>query len=151
MSNMRGLSVFISDLRNARARELEERRVNTELAKIRSKFRDIKLSGYDRKKYICKLLYMYILGWNVDFGHLEAVTLVSSTKYSEKQVGYLGVTLMMNEHHDLVPLVVNSLRKDLLDANELFNCLALHCIANIGGTEMAGALSMEVHQLLVSG
>jgi len=39
MSTMRGLTTFISDLRNARARELEERRINKELANIRSKFK----------------------------------------------------------------------------------------------------------------
>ena len=147
---MRGLTVFISDLRNARMRELEERRINTELAKIRSKFRDTKLSGYERKKYVCKLLYMYILGWNVDFGHLEAITLLSSSKYSEKQIGYLGVTLFLNQHHDLLHLVVNSIRKDLLDTNELFNCLALHCIANIGGQHLGEALAPEVHHLLMN-
>jgi AP-2 complex subunit alpha len=36
---MRGLVSFIADLRNARARELEEKRINKELANIRQKFR----------------------------------------------------------------------------------------------------------------
>lgn len=35
-SNMRGLVQFIADLRNARARDLEEKRINKELANIRS-------------------------------------------------------------------------------------------------------------------
>jgi AP-2 complex subunit alpha len=39
MSSMRGLTTFISDIRNARAKELEERRINKELANIRSKFK----------------------------------------------------------------------------------------------------------------
>jgi len=34
-ANMRGLVQFIADLRNARARELEEKRINKELANIR--------------------------------------------------------------------------------------------------------------------
>ncbi|KAE9979304.1 hypothetical protein BLS_009933 [Venturia inaequalis] len=138
---MRGLVTFIADLRNARARELEEKRINKELANIRQKFRDGKLGGYDRKKYVCKLLYIYILGWNVDFGHLEAVNLVSGTKYSEKQIGYLAVTLFLHEEHELVHLVINSIRKDLENHNELNNCLALHAIANVGGKEMGEALS----------
>ncbi|KAF2086786.1 Adaptor protein complex AP-2 alpha subunit [Saccharata proteae CBS 121410] len=147
---MRGLVSFIADLRNARARELEEKRINKELANIRQKFKEGGLNGYSRKKYVCKLLYIYILGWNVDFGHLEAVNLISANKYSEKQIGYLAVTLFLHEEHELLHLVVNSIRKDLLDHNELNNCLALHAIANVGGKEMGEALSTDVHRLLIS-
>ncbi|KAF7559102.1 hypothetical protein G7046_g5039 [Stylonectria norvegica] len=149
-SNMRGLVQFIADLRNARARELEEKRINKELANIRQKFKDGNLSGYHKKKYVCKLLYIYILGWNVDFGHLEAVNLISANKYSEKQIGYLAMTLFLHEKHELLHLVVNSIRKDLLDHNELFNCLALHAIANVGSREISEALTGEVHRLLIS-
>ena len=148
--SMRGLVQFIADIRNARARELEEKRINKELANIRQKFREGNLNGYSRKKYVCKLLYIYILGWNVDFGHLEAVNLVSAGRYSEKQIGYLAVTLFLHEEHELLHLVVNSIRKDLIDHNELFNCLALHAIANVAGKEMGEALSAEVHRLLIS-
>ncbi|KAF9348460.1 hypothetical protein BGX34_002467, partial [Mortierella sp. NVP85] len=147
---MRGLTVFIADIRNCRVRELEEKRINKEMANIRNKFKEGNLSGYDKKKYVCKLLYMYILGWDIDFGHMEAVNLISSPKYSEKQIGYLGITLLMHENSDLVRLVVNSIRKDLDDTNEIHNCLALHAIANIGGREMAESLAGDVHRLLVS-
>ena len=150
MSSMRGLVQFIADLRNARARELEEKRVIKELANIRQKFKAGNLNGYQKKKYVCKLLYVYIQGYDVDFGHLEAVNLISSNKYSEKQIGYLAVTLFLHEEHELLHLVVNSIRKDLLDNNELFNCLALHAVANVGGRELGEALATEVHRLLIS-
>ncbi|KAJ5096192.1 Coatomer/clathrin adaptor appendage Ig-like [Penicillium alfredii] len=150
MSSMRGLVQFIADLRNARARELEEKRVNKELANIRQKFKSGSLNGYQKKKYVCKLLYVYIQGYDVDFGHLEAVNLISSPKYSEKQIGYLAVTLFLHEQHELIHLVVNSIRKDLLDHHELNNCLALHAVANVGGRELGEALGGEVHRLLIS-
>ena len=124
------------------------------------------MNGYSRKKYVCKvsipiesvrtiltpakLLYIYILGWNVDFGHLEAVNLISASKYSEKQIGYLAVTLFLHEQHELIHLVINTIRKDLNDINELNNCLALHAIANVGGKEIGEALSIDVHRLLIS-
>lgn len=146
----KGLVSFIADIRQARARELEEKRINKELANIRQKFKDGKLNGYDKKKYVCKLLYIYILGWNVDFGHLEAVNLISANKFSEKQIGYLAVTLFFHEEHELLHLVVNSIRKDLVIHNELYNSLALHAIANVGGKAMGEALASEVHHLLIS-
>lgn len=64
--------------------------------------------------------------------------------------GYLAITLLMHENSDLVRLVINSIRKDLDEYNEISNCLALHAIANIGGKEMAEALSGDVHRLLIS-
>ncbi|KAG4304849.1 hypothetical protein PORY_001902 [Pneumocystis oryctolagi] len=148
--SMRGLMIFISDLRNAKGWELEEQRVNEELANIRCKFKDHYLNSYQKKKYVCKLLYIYILGWKIDFGHMEAVHLISSDKYSEKQIGYLAMTLLLHENHDLIRLVINSIKRDLLDSNEYYNCLALHAIANIGSEEMGKILVSDVKQLLMS-
>lgn len=63
------------------------KRMNKELANIRSKFKgDKTLDGYQKKKYVCKLLFIFLLGHDIDFGHMEAVNLLSSNKYSEKQI-----------------------------------------------------------------
>ena len=64
--------------------------------------------------------------------------------------GYLAVTLLMHENSDLLRLVVNSIRKDLDENNEINNCLALHAIANVGSNEMAESLVEDVHRLLIS-
>ncbi|KAF7436818.1 hypothetical protein PC9H_003651 [Pleurotus ostreatus] len=149
-ANMRGLTQFIADIRGARVRELEEKRINKEMANIRKKFKDGNLDGYQKKKYVAKIIFTYILGYKVDVGHMEAVNLISSAKYSEKQIGYLAVTLLMHENSDFLRLVVNSIRKDLDANNEIDNCLALHAIANVGGSEMAEALVEDVHRLLIS-
>ena len=109
------------------------------------------MNGYQKKKYVCKLLYIYIIGYPMTFGHLESLSLLASNKYSEKQIGYLAVTLLLNERNDLINLVVNSIRRDLVENNnELWNCLALHAIANVGGREMGEALGGDVYRLLIS-
>ncbi|KAF8078621.1 adaptin N terminal region-domain-containing protein [Lyophyllum atratum] len=149
-TSMRGLTQFIADIRGARVRDLEEKRINKEMANIRKKFKDGNLDGYQKKKYVAKIIFTYILGYKVDVGHMEAVNLISSSKYSEKQIGYLAVTLLMHENSDFLRLVVNSIRKDLDGNNEIDNCLALHAIANVGGSEMAEALAEDVHRLLIS-
>lgn len=70
-----------------KSRESEEKRINKELANIRGKFGEKKqLSGYDKKKYICKLIFTFLLGYDVEFGHMEAVNLMSAISYSEKQM-----------------------------------------------------------------
>ncbi|ODQ64216.1 Adaptor protein-like protein complex AP-2 [Nadsonia fulvescens var. elongata DSM 6958] len=147
---MKGLVQFIADLRNTQSRTQESTRINTELANIRSKFRDSSLSGYQKKKYVCKLLYMYTLGYDINFGFVEAIDLINSPKYTEKQIGYLAISTMINENHELVNLVVNSLQKDLDSLNEINNCLALHCIATIGGQEMCLTLNDAIYKLAIS-
>lgn len=83
---MRGLTQYIADLRACRVRELEEKRINKEMAHIRQKFKEGQLDGYQRRKYLAKIIFTYILGYNVDTGHMEAINLIASAKYSEKQI-----------------------------------------------------------------
>ena len=47
---------------------------------------DDRLDGYQKKKYVCKLLFIFLLGNDIDFGHQEAVNLLSSVRFSEKQI-----------------------------------------------------------------
>lgn len=39
-----------------------------------------------KNRYISKIIFTSILGYPVDIGHMEAVNLISSPKYSEKQI-----------------------------------------------------------------
>jgi AP-2 complex subunit alpha len=45
-----------------------------------------RVDGYQKKKYVCKLIYIYLLGYDIDFGHMEALGLLASNKYWEKAV-----------------------------------------------------------------
>ena len=75
------------NLNLGKSKEAEIKRINKELANIRSKFKgDKTLDGYQKKKYVCKLLFIFLLGHDIDFGHMEAVNLLSSNKYTEKQI-----------------------------------------------------------------
>jgi hypothetical protein len=38
------------------------------------------------RRYVAKIIFTYILGYKIDVGHMEAVNLISSSKYSEKQI-----------------------------------------------------------------
>lgn len=149
---MRGLAVFISDIRSSKSKEAEIKRINKELANIRSKFKgDKTLDGYQKKKYVCKLLFIFLLGHDIDFGHMEAVNLLSSNKYSEKQIGYLFISVLMNANNDLMKLIIQNVKNDLTSRNPIHVNLALQCIANIGSQEMAETFGPEIPKLLVSG
>ncbi|XP_073055599.1 AP-2 complex subunit alpha-1-like isoform X2 [Primulina eburnea] len=151
LSGMRGLSVFISDVRNCQNKEQERLRVDKELGNLRTRFKNERgLTHYEKKKYVWKMLYIYMLGYDVDFGHMEAVSLISAPKYPEKQVGYIVTSCLLNENHDFLRLAINTVRNDIIGRNETFQCLALTLVGNIGGREFAESLAPDVQKLLIS-
>ncbi|XP_042514191.1 AP-2 complex subunit alpha-1-like [Macadamia integrifolia] len=151
LSGMRGLSVFISDVRNCQNKEQERLRVDKELGNIRTRFKNERgLAPYEKKKYVWKMLYIYMLGYDVDFGHMEAVSLISAPKYPEKQVGYIVTSCLLNENHDFLRLAINTVRNDIIGRNETFQCLALTMVGNIGGREFSESLALDVQKLLMS-
>jgi len=160
MSQARGLQNFISDLRNAKSKEEESRRVDKELANIRKKFSQPHskhklissndLSSYQRKKYVWKLVYIHVLGYDVDFGHKEIIGLVKSSKTAEKQVGYVALSLLFESGDPMMMEILDVLRRDLLSSKDYCQSLALCSIANIQGLELIQALQNEVKSLLSS-
>ncbi|GAQ92348.1 adapitin protein [Klebsormidium nitens] len=149
-SGMRGLSTFIADIRNCQNKEAEKARVEKELANIRSKIKAAGMTGYEKKKYVWKMLYIYMLGYDVEYGQTEAIALMSAPKYAEKQVGYIVTAALLNETVQELRLVINTVRNDIISRNEIFQCLGLTFVANVGGTEFAESLAADVQQLLLS-
>ncbi|XP_047435704.1 AP-2 complex subunit alpha-2 isoform X2 [Mugil cephalus] len=82
---------------------------------------------------------------------MEAVNLLSSNKYTEKQIGYLFISVLVNSNSDLIRLINNGIKNDLASRNPSFMNLALHCIANVGSREMAEAFASEIPNILVAG
>ena len=122
-----------------------------ELAHIRKQFSDKSIDGYGLKKYIWKLLYMYMLGYDIEVGHMEALKLITSSKFSEKNGGYMACQLLWNENTEFLRLLVQTIKKDLAPSNEIYQSLALAFIANIGGQEFAESLAVDAKNLLISG
>eukprot|EP00529_Nitzschia_sp_RCC80_P041577 CAMPEP_0113473084 /NCGR_PEP_ID=MMETSP0014_2-20120614/17856_1 /TAXON_ID=2857 /ORGANISM="Nitzschia sp." /LENGTH=205 /DNA_ID=CAMNT_0000365829 /DNA_START=150 /DNA_END=764 /DNA_ORIENTATION=+ /assembly_acc=CAM_ASM_000159 len=171
-SQARGLQNFISDLRNAKSKEEEQKRVDKELANIRKKFTatgkqlaedgsNNALNSYQRKKYVWKLVYIHVLGYDVDFGHAEVLALVRSNKYSEKHVGYTALSLLMRGDDPMMNSVISTIRKDMTTpgpataknnapTTDTAQSLSLCCIANITGLELIQSLHQEVQHTLMA-
>lgn len=152
---MRGLTLFLKDLSKCEGVKHEElQRINKELANIRSKFKgDKPLNGYQKKKYICKLVFIFLLGYKFDFGLIEAINLLSSNAYSEKQAGYLFISVVMKEDSVHMPLIISTLKNDLSSSNYIFQNLALRFIANSTSDDIKCAdslIDLVINMLLYS-
>ena len=124
--------------------------MDKELANIRKAFSGGKLTPYDMKKYVWKLVFIHMLGCDVDFGHMEMISLVSSPTYAEKLVGYVAVSVMMKNTDEQIKLVIQAIKNDLQSTQDPVQCLALSAIANIGGKELAETVAGDVTRILFS-
>ncbi|GAV55236.1 hypothetical protein ZYGR_0AS05600 [Zygosaccharomyces rouxii] len=129
-NTIKGLQLFIADLRTTQQSEEQERRIQSELVKIQQHFETIsrkpgsndKLGGYQRKKYIAKLAYIYITSHTTKlnslmFGLDQIIELLRSNVFSEKFLAYM--TLQLFYVH---PSVVSKIGEDV--AYQVVNDLA---------------------------
>ncbi|KAH7818904.1 Adaptor protein complex 2 (AP-2), alpha subunitB [Monocercomonoides exilis] len=150
-SAFKGLNSFISDIRFCKTHDQESDRVEKELSHIREAFvNPKKMDLYERKKFVLKLMYIDILGYSVDFGHMEAMELIHSHKFQDKVIGYTVIGSLVNEKSELVRLINQALLTDLTSVRECVQCLALAFIANCGNAETAETLANNVAKILMN-
>ena len=77
------------------------------------------------KEFVLRLLYCEMLGHEVEFGYVHALTLTQSTNIVEKKVGYLAVSAFLHKDHPLMIMTVSSFHRDLSSDNFLVVCAAL--------------------------
>ena len=186
-SNIKGLQLFIADLRASHSSDEQERRIQSELVKIKQNFNVAsgrrrgsesglsstshvpvnilgadKQDGYQRKKSVAKLAYIYITSNttklnDILFGLDQILELLSSSVFSEKFMGYMTLGLLYQHKSveeaaskNLIRLLLN----DISSNNEDFSALALNFIGVAGRLSESFAydedLVVEVFQVLRS-
>jgi len=99
-----------------------------------------------RHRNVAKLLYMHMLGYPTHFGQMECVKLIASPTFPEKRIGYLGLMILLDEKHQVLMLVTNSLKTDFSHKNPYIVGLALASLGNICSADMARDLANEVEK-----
>ncbi|KAJ5074798.1 ap-1 complex subunit gamma [Anaeramoeba ignava] len=126
----------------AQIREL----IATESAKIRTFFRN-EDTKY-RPRNVIKALYMHMIGFPSSFAQLECLKLIATESFICKKIGYLGLSMLLEEESDILVLATNVMRNDLISGNSLFISLALTALGNLATEDMARDLAPEVEKLI---
>jgi AP-1 complex subunit gamma-1 len=103
-----------------------------------------------RHRNVAKLMFIHMLGYPTQFGQMECLKLISAQSFPEKRIGYLALTLLLNESAEVLTLVTNSLKLDLTNNNQYIQALSLIAIGNLATQDMARDLVSDVEKLLRS-
>ena len=142
------LDDFINAIRMADTIEHERFLIATEQAHIRAYVRDG--DPELRPRIVSKLVFLDMLGENLSWGQMEAITLMTHDRFSYKRVGYIGASVILDENAELSVLVTQTLLRDLQSPDHFIQCLALTFIANCGSTEVTRSVASEVQKLVQS-
>lgn len=127
----------------------EERAViSKECALIRTAIKEE--DEHYRQRNVAKLMYIHMLGYPTHFGQMECLKLISASGFPEKRIGYLALTLLLNEQAEVLTLVTNSLKIDLSSHSQYIQALSLITIGNLSTQDMARDLASDVEKLLRS-
>mmetsp|Transcript_26730 Transcript_26730/g.70238 ORF Transcript_26730/g.70238 Transcript_26730/m.70238 type:complete len:874 (+) Transcript_26730:75-2696(+) len=139
---------LIKCVRACKTQQDERDVIQKECASIRDGFR--KGDSERRASHVAKLLYVHMLGYPAHFGQLECLKLVTSNRFNDKRIGYLGAMLLLDELKDVSMLITNSLKNDLNHPMQYVSGLALCTLGTICSNDMARDLASEVEKLLKS-
>lgn len=140
------LRELIRNIRACKTAAEERSVIAKECALIRTAFKEE--DNTYRHRNVAKLLFMNMLGYPTHFGQIECLKLIASNKFSNKRIGYLGLTILLDENTDILMLVTNSIKNDLKSSNQYVNGIALCALGNIANGEMCSALCHEILEMI---
>ncbi|XP_054808762.1 AP-4 complex subunit epsilon-like [Prosopis cineraria] len=139
---------LIKSIGEARSKAEEDRIVLHEIETLKHRIIEPDIPKRKMKEYIIRLVYVEMLGHDASFGYIHAVKMTHDDNLLLKRTGYLAVTLFLNEDHDLIILIVNTIQKDLKSDNYLVICAALNAVCKLINEETIPAVLPQVIELL---
>lgn len=139
---------LIKSIGEARSKSEEDRIVLREIETLKARLSNPNNPKLKLKEYLIRLIYVEMLGNDASFGYIHAVKMTHDENLPLKRTGYLAVTLFLNEDHDLIILIVNTIQKDLKSDNYLVVCAALNAVCRLINEETIPAVLPQVVELL---
>lgn len=139
---------LVKSIGEARSKAEEDRIVLNEIETLKRRISEPEIPKRKMKEFIIRLVYVEMLGHDASFGYIHAVKMTHDDNLVLKRTGYLAVTLFLNEDHDLIILIVNTIQKDLKSDNYLIVCAALNAVCKLINEETIPAVLPQVVELL---
>ncbi|XP_010746455.3 AP-4 complex subunit epsilon-1 [Larimichthys crocea] len=148
LSSTSKLGNLIRGITELTSKHEEEKLIQRELASIKEQVSSPNTSMRQMKELMVRAIYCEMLGYEASFSYIHAIKLAQQGTALEKRVGYLAVSLFLNESHELLLLLVNTVLKDLQSTNLIEVCMALTVVSQMFPKDMIPAILPLVEEKL---
>ncbi|XP_061891354.1 AP-4 complex subunit epsilon-1 isoform X1 [Entelurus aequoreus] len=148
LSSTSKLGSLIRGITELTSKHEEEKLIQQELAAIKDQASSPNTSMRQMKELMVRAIYCEMLGYEASFCYIHAIKLAQQGTALEKRVGYLSVALFLNESHELLLLLVNTVLKDLQSTNLIEVCMALTLVSQLFPKDMIPAILPLVEERL---
>jgi len=118
------------------------------LEEIKQELRQYNLSV--KANAVAKLNYLQMLGYDISWAGFNVIEVMSSTKFTEKRIGYLAASQSFHQDTEVLMLATNMIRKDLSSTSMYEAGLTLSSLSCFLSPDLARDLSNDVLSLLTS-
>ncbi|XP_037624076.1 AP-4 complex subunit epsilon-1 [Sebastes umbrosus] len=148
LSSTSKLGHLIRGITELTSKHEEEKLIQRELVSIKEQVSSPNTSMRQMKELMVRAIYCEMLGYEASFSYIHAIKLAQQGTALEKRVGYLAVSLFLNESHELLLLLVNTVLKDLQSTNLIEVCMALTVVSQMFPKDMIPAILPLVEEKL---
>lgn len=148
LSSTSKLGALIRGITELTSKHEEEKLIQRELASLKEQVSSPNTSMRQMKEAMVRAIYCEMLGYEASFSYIHAIKLAQQGSILDKRVGYLAVSLFLNENHELLLLLVNTVLKDLQSTNLIEVCMALTVVSQMFPKDMIPAILPLVEEKL---
>lgn len=148
LSSTSKLGNLIRGITELTSKHEEEKLIQRELSSIKEQVSSPNTTMRQMKELMVRTIYCEMLGYEASFCYIHAIKLAQQGTVLEKRVGYLAVSLFLNESHELLLLLVNTVLKDLQSTNLIEVCMALTVVSQMFPKDMIPAILPLVEEKL---
>jgi len=142
----KNLTDLVRGIRNNK--EGESKYIAQCLEEIKQELRQYNLSV--KANAVAKLNYLQMLGYDISWAGFNVIEVMSSTKFTEKRIGYLAASQSFHQDTEVLMLATNMIRKDLSSTSMYEAGLTLSSLSCFLSPDLARDLSNDVMSLLTS-
>jgi len=142
----KNLTDLVRGIRNNK--EGENKYIAQCLEEIKQELRQYNLSV--KANAVAKLNYLQMLGYDISWAGFNVIEVMSSTKFTEKRIGYLAASQSFHQDTEVLMLATNMIRKDLSSTSMYEAGLTLSSLSCFLSPDLARDLANDVMSLLTS-